>query len=173
MVKVYYMKYPYVEGNRLCQKNLEKKYSGIVSEKLQTQDKKRMYFSKSHCPGWILIGQSDSIIGCDVERIYRDWDPKDTEKRLRFYLLPEQAAEILNSSNPQLGAILAWTRKESYFKACQKRKVPTQFLLSDPTFILSDEKMKFVSFQPDIHVIMTCYTNVENEISWIEVKGLE
>ena len=170
MVKVYYMKYPYVEGNRLCQKNLEKRYSNVLFEKMQVEDRELMYFSKSHCAGWILMGKSDDIIGCDVEKICRKWDCKDIKKGLGFFLLPNQEKEILSSFDPQTGAILAWTRKESYFKVCQNRKVPEQFKLYDSAFIISDGKTKFVSFQPDDDVIMTCYTNVESEVSWIQIK---
>lgn len=49
--------------------------------------------------------------------------------------------ETVNSSKqPKRNAILAWIRKESYFKVHQKRKVSDEFYIVTPTSLLQGEK---------------------------------
>lgn len=73
-------------------------------------------FSLSHSGTRVLLAVSDRPVGCDVERIRKDWNYMGIARR--FYA-PEELALLTAEADPDARAILfyrLWTLKESFLK---------------------------------------------------------
>lgn len=125
------------------------------------------FLSKSHSNGAALLAVSTSPVGCDLEKIQWKWSLGELSRRMSFYLSEEEKKDVLSSEQPKRNAILAWTRKESYFKVHQKRKVSDEFYIVTPTSLLQGEKMEFVTKYLAQDMIATCYHQKGSRLEWI------
>ncbi|AEY67071.1 4'-phosphopantetheinyl transferase superfamily protein [Clostridium sp. BNL1100] len=183
--KIYYMSFKSLNKSNLKQlKQNEKKYMRILYEyafkdysrdsmenDLQDMPTGRTeHISKSHSYGYVVIGISPQPIGCDIEKVRTDWTREDLKKRISFYLGSDSQLEVLNSLNPQRSAIIAWTRKESYFKVHQTRCVSKEFEIASLNETVCGKHMKFVSIQVDKDMILTCYIDIKSDVEWIQLR---
>lgn len=176
MVIVYYKKF---EANNIAnhreKKYLEKKFANILDKYIGYKHQQigltyPPFFSKSHCLGMIVIAYSDSPVGCDVEVLCHDWTIIDISKRVKFYLSTDEIKQLLCCDEPYFGAVLAWTRKESYYKVHKNRKIQNHFCITQLDLSISNGLMKFTSVVVDSKFLLTCYTNDEENIRWIEIE---
>ena len=166
MVKIYYMSYNCEGICKNAHRYKEKEYMQRLCKSINKTEKS-MYFSKSHSSGYVMIGYATSTIGCDVERIRYEWTIDDIKKRLFFYLNDDDL--ILSKENPQKAAILAWTRKESYYKVHQNRAIPAEFCISSLENNLTIGDRQFFSIQEG-EMILTCYVEKGHSVDWIKIR---
>lgn len=123
----------------------------------------------SHSNGYVMLVVANSIVGGDIEKIRYDWSLQDIQKRMPFYLNEMQQEQIRNSEKPAEDAIRAWTRKESYFKVHQDRKVPSGFKIADFQDKITYKDKQFTSKIIDQKMIMTLYHDINEQVEYIEV----
>lgn len=128
------------------------------------------FISKSHSNGNALFVISTSPVGCDLEQINWEWSMQQLEQRMAFYLSKEEIKYILEAEEPHKSAILAWTRKESYYKVHQQRKVLGGGSIVSDMETLQGNWMKFESRYIGNNIIATCYHQNECNLEWYSIS---